>query len=133
MAGTSRNNQRESLSGEEGVWDNLVLSWRLYRDPRVSNWLKRLPIVMAIIYLVVPFDLIPDVFIGVGQLDDLGVIGLMALSLTWLPRFAPREVVEEYRSGSRGQPASSADAEGSKRAGTPGTTENVIDPPYRVR
>lgn len=133
MAGTSRNNQWVSSGGGEGVWDNLVLSWRLYRDPRVSNWLKRLPIVMALIYLVVPFDLIPDVFVGVGQLDDLGVMGLMALSLTWLPRFAPRDVVEEYRSDSRGQSAGYGDTQRSERAGTQDAAGNVIDPPFTVR
>lgn len=120
---------------DRGTWDNLILTWRLYRDPRVSNWIKRLPLVLAAIYVIVPFDLIPDVIVGVGQLDDLGFIGLMALALTWLPRFAPAEVVAEYRKEGREsqrQAASSA----RKAGGTTGSRqdrEQVIEPPFRVR
>lgn len=124
--------------GDEGVWDNLVLSWRLYRDPRVSNWIKRLPVVLAVVYLIVPIDLIPDMFLGVGQLDDLGVMGLMALSLSWLPRFAPADVVAEHRQ--RRSSGNSGEAKDSGRSGVSddpprrgSDNGNVIDPPYRVR
>ncbi len=124
-----------SADSNDSVWDNVVLSWRLYRDPRVSNWIKRLPIVLAALYVIVPFDLIPDVFLGVGQLDDLGVIGLMMLALTWLPRFAPAEVVAEYRHGAPSKRDDGDDSQ-AKNARTRRAKQDdtqVFDPPFSVR
>lgn len=60
---------------------------RYYRDPSASP-LGKLVIFLAIIYVVVPADLIPDVPV-VGWLDDLGVMGL---ATAWLGR-----VVARYR------------------------------------
>jgi len=60
---------------------------RYYRDPSASV-LGKLVIFLAIIYAVVPIDLIPDVPV-VGWLDDLGVMGLAS---AWLAR-----VVARYR------------------------------------
>lgn len=61
---------------------------RYYKDPSASV-LGKLVIFVALIYAVVPVDLIPDVPI-VGWLDDLGVMGL---ATAWLTR-----VVARYRS-----------------------------------
>jgi uncharacterized membrane protein YkvA (DUF1232 family) len=33
----------------------------------------------ALLYLVSPVDVIPDWFIGIGQLDDLGVLGVAGM------------------------------------------------------
>jgi uncharacterized membrane protein YkvA (DUF1232 family) len=68
------------------------ISWfralgRYYRDPSAST-LGKLVIVLALVYVVVPVDLIPDVPV-VGWLDDLGVMGL---ATAWLAR-----VVSRYR------------------------------------
>lgn len=60
---------------------------RYYRDPSASV-LGKLVIFAALIYAVVPVDLIPDVPI-IGWLDDLGVMGL---ATAWLAR-----VVARYR------------------------------------
>src|ERR1041384_1774501 len=50
---------------------------RLVKDPRVS--LKpKLILAAAFLYLVIPFDLLPDFMPGIGQLDDLIVILLAA-------------------------------------------------------
>lgn len=54
---------------------------RYYRDPSASV-LGKLLAVLAIVYVVCPIDLIPDVPI-VGWLDDLGVMGL---ATAWLAR-----------------------------------------------
>lgn len=61
---------------------------RYYKDPSASL-VGKLVIFFALIYAVVPIDLIPDVPI-IGWLDDLGVMGL---AMTWLTR-----VVARYRS-----------------------------------
>lgn len=62
----------------EDVLRQLRLAWRLFWDERVPFWTKLIPIV-TLAYLLSPIDLIPDVALGLGQLDDLAaaMIGLM--------------------------------------------------------
>ena len=50
-----------------------------FRDASVSVWHKLVG-VLAIVYVVSPIDLIPDVIPVIGWLDDVGVIALVA---TW--------------------------------------------------
>jgi uncharacterized membrane protein YkvA (DUF1232 family) len=47
-------------------------------DPEVAIWRKVIGAVAAF-YVVLPFDLIPDIIPIFGWLDDLGVVGLF----TW--------------------------------------------------
>ena len=70
------------------------LVWRLMNDDRVPSWLKVvIPLVVGL-YFFSPIDLIPDFLIGLGQLDDLGVILLgMALFI----RLAPEAAVTEHQ------------------------------------
>jgi len=69
------------------------LYWRLIRDSRVSLWLK-LMLVLAFIYVVSPFDLIPDYAIPVlGQVDDMAVI---VLALRFFLTASPPEALEEH-------------------------------------
>lgn len=86
---------------------------RLFQDGRVSPWLKRLVPLGALAYFLMPFDLIPDMLVGPGQLDDLGVIAVCAFVLTrLLVKFAPAEVVAEHLAamGIRPQPAAQRSA-----------------------
>ncbi len=46
---------------------------KLIADPQVPAKAKYLPL-LAILYLIVPIDLIPDFFLILGQLDDIGII-----------------------------------------------------------
>jgi hypothetical protein len=39
----------------------------------VPGWTKLIP-VGAVLYILLPVDIVPDVFLGLGQLDDLGVL-----------------------------------------------------------
>ncbi len=79
-----------------GRWDRVRLAWRLYRDPRVSPRLKKLVPTLGLVYLLSPIDLVPDFFLGLGQLDDLGVVGLVAAASLLLPRFASAGVLAEH-------------------------------------
>ncbi len=73
--------------------DQLMLTWRLIRDPRVPLWMKAIP-VLAVAYVLSPIDIIPDFIIGLGQLDDLGLIfGAMRLFESVTPDY----VVAEHR------------------------------------
>lgn len=79
--------------GDEGFWRELWyqarLVWKLIRSPEVPLYLKILP-ALALIYIFIPTDFIPDVFPGIGQLDDLTALIVGAKVFIEL---APQEVV----------------------------------------
>lgn len=62
---------------EIGFWREVMhqvrLVFYLLRDPEVPFYLKLVPF-LGFVYLLAPIDLVPDVFIGLGQLDDLTVL-----------------------------------------------------------
>ena len=94
----------------------LRLVWRLLNDSRVSI-LPKLIVPAAALYVISPVDLIPDVILGLGQLDDIGVV---VLAIAFFIELCPRQIVEEHRR------AIAADAGlGSKQDG------DVIDGSYR--
>jgi len=68
------------------------LYWRLLRDRRVSIWPKAM-LVGALAYVVMPFDLIPDFIIGIGEIDDLVI---MIAAARWFIAWCPPEVVREH-------------------------------------
>ena len=100
---------------EPGVLDQARLGWRLFRDPRVP-WVKNVIPAFAALYLISPIDPIPDFLIGLGQVDDLGMlIALTLATIRWLPRMAPRAVVEEHLADLQGKsepPRRTADPDG---------------------
>ena len=51
---------------------------RYIRDPAVATWRKASGL-LAVLYVVSPVDLVPDVFPVIGWLDDAGVIGALAM------------------------------------------------------
>lgn len=68
---------------------------KLLRDARVPSAEKAL-FVAAIVYVISPFDLIPDIFPFIGQIDDLYLVALVILRL--LNR-TDGSVVREHWSG----------------------------------
>jgi uncharacterized membrane protein YkvA (DUF1232 family) len=80
-----------------GTWHELLLAFRLYRDPRVSTFLKSVVPVLAALYVLSPIDLVPDFLFGIGQVDDLGVLGVAILAgLKLIRRWAPPVIVAEH-------------------------------------
>lgn len=69
------------------------LAWRLIRDKRVPLWIKSVPL-LAALYLFMPVDVVPDAFLGLGQLDDMAVI---ALGFRLFTELVPSEIVREHR------------------------------------
>ena len=109
---------------DRGTRDQLRLSWRLLRDERVSSLKFALPAFLAL-YVVSPIDPIPDFLLGLGQVDDLGIIvaGVL-LAARLIPKLAPRNVVDEHlRKMGAEYPAASPP--------TPGNA--VIDARFNVR
>lgn len=70
----------------------LKLIARLVKDPRTPAGAKFL-VAAILAYVVMPSDLLPDILVGVGQLDDLAIIiGGLKLFL----KLCPANVVQEH-------------------------------------
>jgi uncharacterized membrane protein YkvA (DUF1232 family) len=71
----------------------LRLIWLLFRDPRVPLYLKGM-LVLAVAYVLSPFDFIPaPLFLVFGMVDDFA-IALMAVN--FFLQWAPQDVVNEH-------------------------------------
>lgn len=80
-------------------WENplniirdLRLAWRLLQDQRVPIVTKLIPAVV-VVYIISPIDLIPEFFLGLGQLDDLAVF---LLGVKAFVSFAPATIVAQH-------------------------------------
>ena len=106
-------------------WPSLVrtlvsyarLTVRLLREPRVPLLTKALP-VLAAVYVISPFDVVPDFLPVLGEIDDLAVI-LIALGV--FLKLCPAGTVDFHRT---------AMAQGHKYSPTPWAGE-VIDAEFR--
>ena len=113
---------------EPGLWDNLRLSWRLVQDKRVAPTIKLIVPIMALLYVLSPIDLIPDFLLGLGQIDDLGIIGgALLLALRLLPRLAPAPVLAEHQAALGLRSTRRGTAPGSSR-----TADQSIETSFRV-
>ncbi len=83
------------------IIDQVWLTWKLLFDKRVAFWMKVVAI-LPLIYVISPIDLIPDVILGLGQLDDLGVL-LAGMRL--FESLVPAQIVDEHRSAIKARDA----------------------------
>ena len=68
------------------VWDSLLASFRLLRAYATGSyrdipWASLVSIVAAVVYFVMPLDLIPDFILGLGLIDDVALLGWILSSL----------------------------------------------------
>jgi uncharacterized membrane protein YkvA (DUF1232 family) len=70
----------------------LRLVWLLFWDGRVSLWIKSV-LPASLLYLISPVDFVPDVILGLGQLDDLSVI---LLGMALFVKLCPQDIVREH-------------------------------------
>lgn len=75
------------LKGEFGFYQ------RLLRHPK-TPWFAKAMLWLAIGYLLLPFDLIPDFLPIIGQLDDVIIIPLL---LYLAVKFTPQSVIQACR------------------------------------
>jgi uncharacterized membrane protein YkvA (DUF1232 family) len=74
----------------------LLLCARLMVDPRVPAT-ERVLVAGAILYVLIPFDFIPDMLPFIGQVDDAYLISITLLRLMTVTD--PRVVREHWRGG----------------------------------
>ncbi|MCB0163248.1 MAG: DUF1232 domain-containing protein [Anaerolineae bacterium] len=70
----------------------LRLVWLLFTDSRIGLLAKSV-VPLSLLYTISPVDFIPDVILGLGQLDDFGVI---LLGMTLFIKLCPPHIVEQY-------------------------------------
>lgn len=92
MSSTSRS-PRDDESFFQEWWTTVRVAWRLFLDRRVDLTAKLIPL-LALVYLLSPLDLLPDLVPAAGQLDDVAII-LLALRL--FLHLAPDDLVAHYR------------------------------------
>ncbi len=105
------------------LFSNLTLAVRLMFDRRVSGTAKLIPVAM-LAYIISPLDLIPDVFLPLGIVDD---ITALVVGLQLFIHSAPPDVVQEYRQGGKKRRA----APDEEIANSEGVT--IIEGEYTVR
>jgi uncharacterized membrane protein YkvA (DUF1232 family) len=105
---------------------NARLVWRLLRDSDVPLWQKMI-LPATLLYLLFPIDFIPDPMLGLGQLDDIGVI---LLGLKLFIELSPQEVVRRHLREMSSVPGSYrvVDEEPSQESSPSG----YIEAPHRV-
>jgi uncharacterized membrane protein YkvA (DUF1232 family) len=77
----------------QGIIDEAWLTWKLLMDPRVPMWTKAV-VLLPLIYVLSPIDIIPDVFLGLGQLDDIGIV---LAGMRFFQSLVPENIVAEHR------------------------------------
>ncbi|MGC9469006.1 MAG: YkvA family protein [Anaerolineae bacterium] len=86
--------EREAVGWWQEFLAHFELAWKLLWDERVPLVTKLVPL-LTLIYILSPWDIIPDYpFLGLGQADDL-VIFLVGLRM--FISLSPAEVVASYR------------------------------------
>ena len=98
---------RPSLMG--ALFAEVRLAWRLMKEPRVPVAAKALP-ALAALYVLSPFDFVPDLVPFLGQVDDLGIL-LLALKafLKVCPRAAHSHHATAISAGRRYAPMTPSD------------------------
>lgn len=81
------------------------LIWRLMKDARVSTWLKVIP-VLGVVYFIVPLDF-DYVLPVVGQLDDAAVLWLT--NYVFVELCPPDVVAHHVKALTAGMPKSETD------------------------
>ena len=102
------------------------LMWRLLWDPGVSTWLKMIP-PASLLYLLFPFDFLPDLALGLGQLDDIAII---LLGLKLFIELSPQEVVRHHLREMSSVPGSYRVVDEEPSQGP--LPSSYIEAPYRV-
>lgn len=104
------------------IVNNARLAYKLFRDPRVSRVTKFAIPGLALAYVLLPIDLLPDFVPVLGQLDDLAII---ALALKFFIDMSPQWLVQFYRDEFAGKASTASDPNAPRR-------DKTVEGDYRV-
>ena len=129
MTANTPKDKKKSFSVSEFI-NQGKLAWKLFRDPNVSPWVRFGIPIIALVYVVSPIDILPDVIPVLGQLDDVAVIVLLTQLFISL---APDNIVAMYQQATQAagfspNPAGSS----SQPSSTTPDDDEVIDTDYQV-
>jgi uncharacterized membrane protein YkvA (DUF1232 family) len=85
------------------------------RERQIPLYVKLIPVVL-VVYLSIPFDIVPDFVPVLGYLDD---VALALLALVLIIKLTPRPVVLDLLRQARGAEPLPAEGEGSEREISP--------------
>jgi uncharacterized membrane protein YkvA (DUF1232 family) len=117
-------NADKHISMWSGLMDQIRLIGYLLADSKVSLLIKAI-IPASLLYVISPIDFIPDVILGLGQLDDLGVVMLGAAMFI---KMCPPELVQYYKDQLKLESGGAASPE----ITPPIDDDDSIDTTYRV-
>jgi len=85
---------RPRRTGVGGILGPAVLTWQLFWDSRVDAVRKLIPL-GAVVYLLSPIDILPELALGpIGVIDD---VGLLLLAMNAFIAVCPPDIVAELR------------------------------------
>jgi uncharacterized membrane protein YkvA (DUF1232 family) len=75
------------------LFNSFRVAWRLLWDGRVPLSTKVIPLIVGL-YILSPFDILPDIIPGLGQVDD---VALFLLGVQAFIAMAPKDLVARFR------------------------------------
>ncbi len=97
---TTSNSDRNSPGFWLSLFNSFRIAWRLLWDGRVPFSVKLIPL-LTVLYILSPIDLVPDVVVGLGQLDD---VAILLLGVRLFIALSPKDIVERLRAEINGTP-----------------------------
>lgn len=76
----------ENRPSQIHLWQR-IQSWGKLLFRKETPWKAKAILAFAILYLVSPFDIVPDWIAGLGLLDDLGLVSLL---VAWAVKIAEK-------------------------------------------
>lgn len=86
------------MNHESGFWQKLkrffrpVLGYLQLLFGRATPWRVRIMLAAGLLYLLSPYDLLPDWFLGLGIVDDLAVVSLIGWLATRMMATNERDI-----------------------------------------
>ncbi|NTU64249.1 MAG: DUF1232 domain-containing protein [Chloroflexi bacterium] len=97
---TTDNSDRRSPGFWMNFFNSFRIAWRLMWDGRVPASAKVVPI-LTVLYVLSPIDILPDLVVGLGQLDDLAIL---LLGTRLFIAVSPKDIVARIRAEIEGRP-----------------------------
>lgn len=69
---------------------------KFLKDPQASLW-KKLMVILGIVYMISPFDILPDPVLGLGFVDDAVLIAYIVSKISGeLEKYVPKDATKEF-------------------------------------